>query len=96
MRSCAAANWCCVATTTEEFQRFPAIQTNNESLLSVLAIANLTLSVAIILMLATRFIHCTSGTLQGLTAVTINVRPGSSFDEFIARTTQAFRSSSVS
>ena len=66
MRFCVAANLCCVDMTTEAFQRSRAIQTNNESLPSVLAIRNSTLSVAIISILARRFTHSTNSTLRRL------------------------------
>ena len=65
-RFCGAANLCCVDMTTEASQRFRAIQMNNESLPSVLAIMNLTLSVATTSLLVRRFTHSTNGSLRRL------------------------------
>jgi len=76
--SCAAANWCCVDMTTEAFQRFRAIQTNNESLQSVLPTRIRRFTSRLSRCSRRRFTHSTNSTLRRrLTAVTIIVLPSS-------------------
>jgi hypothetical protein len=57
---------------TEAFQRFRAIQTNNESLPFVLATMNLTLSAAIIPTVAMQFTRSTNGTSRAASSGHLN------------------------